>query len=310
MKQNKPQSFSAFVDEYYDAAFAWSPSNGTAVGFHQYDRQIEDHSAAAYAKRIATLESERGKAAAFKPADLSPQDAADLQILQSSIDAELLDLKTLETWKHNPIDYVAGAGNAVDLIMKRDFAPAKERLQAVTARLRGTPALVAAMKANVSNPPKEFTDLAIRVAAGSVGFLKGDVATWAKQAAGGDAQALAEFQTADDAAAQAMQDASEWLKSDLLPRSKGAYAIGAGNFSKKLQYEEMVDLPLDKLLAAGQANLDKDYNDFVETAKKINPKLSPADVMKSIETEHPTFAPPPLSLRTFDGNCLAHRNCV
>lgn len=290
MKQNKPQSFSAFVDEYYDAAFAWSPSNGTAVGFHQYDRQIEDHSAAAYAKRIATLESERGKATGFKPADLSPQDAADLRILQSSIDAELLDLKTLETWKHNPIDYVAGAGNAVDLIMKRDFAPAKERLQAVTARLRGTPALVAAMKANVSNPPKEFTDLAIRVAAGSVGFLKGDVATWAKQAAGGDAQALADFQQADDAAAQAMQDASEWLKSDLLPRSKGAYAIGAENFSKKLQYEEMVDIPLDKLLAVGQANLDKDYNDFVETAKKINPKLSPADVMKSIETEHPTEA--------------------
>jgi uncharacterized protein (DUF885 family) len=302
MKQTKPQTFSAFVDEYYDAAFAWSPSGGTAAGFHQYDKQIEDRSAAAYSKRIATLESERVKAAAFKPADLSPQDAADLQILQSSIDAELLDVKTLQTWKHNPIDYVADPGNAVDLIMKREFAPAKERLQAMTARLEGAPALVAAMKANVVNPPKEFTDLAIRVAAGSVGFLKSDVATWAKDAASGDAQALDRFQKADDAAAQAMQDASEWLKSDLLPRSHGAYAIGAESFAKKMQYEEMVDIPLDKLLAVGQANLDKDFKDFVETAKKINPKLSPADVMKSLENEHPTEADLlPSARRTVEG---------
>ena len=302
MKQAKPPSFSAFVDEYYDAAFAWSPSGGTAEGFHQYDKQIEDRSAAAYSKRIATLESERVKAAAFKPADLSPRDAADLQILQNSIEAELLDVKTLQTWKHNPIDYVADPGNAVDLIMKREFAPAKERLQAVTAPLEGAPALVAAMKANVVNPPKEFTDLAIRVAAGSVGFLKSDVAKWAKDAAGGDAQAFADFQKADDAAAQAMQDASEWLKSDLLPRSRGAYAIGAENFAKKMQYEEMIDIPLDRLLAIGQANLDKDYKDFVETAKKINPKLSPADVMKSLENEHPTEADLlPSARRTVEG---------
>lgn len=302
MKQATPPNFSAFVDEYYDAAFAWSPSGGTAVGFHQYDRQMEDRSAGAYAKRIATLEGLQTKAAAFKPADLSPQDAADLQILQNQIEAELLDVKTLQIWKHNPIDYVGAPGGAVDLIMKREFAPAKERLQAVTARLQGAPALVAAMKANVTNPPKEFTDLGVRVAAGSVGFLKEDVAKWAKDAADGDAQVLADFQKADDAAVQAMQDAAEWLKSDLLPRSKGAYAIGAESFAKKMLYEEMVDLPLDKLLAVGQANLDKDYKDFVETAKKINPKLSPAAVMKSIEDEHPTEADLlPAARRTVEG---------
>ena len=302
MKQSKPQTFPAFVDQYYDAAFAWSPSVGTASGFHQYDKQIEDRSAAAYTKRIATLESLRTKADSYKPDSLSPANAADLAILHNSINAELLDIKTLQTWKHNPIDYVGAPGSAVDLIMKRKFAPAKQRLQAVTARLLGAPALVVAMKANVVNPPKEFTDLAIRVAGGSVGFLKVDVAKWAKDAAGGDAQALAEFQRADDSAVQAMQEASGWLKSDLLPRSQGAFAIGAENFSKKMSYEEMVDLPLNKLLAVGQANLDKDYKDFVETAKKINPRLSPADVMKSIENEHPTEAGLlPAARRTVEG---------
>ncbi len=302
MKKTELPNLSAFVDEYYDSAFAWSPSAGTAAGFHQYDKQSEDRSAAAYQKRIATLEAQKLRVEAFQPAVLKPQEATDLQVLRNSIDAELLDLKTLETWKRNPIDYVGSSGNAVDLIMKREFAPAKERLQAVTARLAGAPALVAAMQANVQNPPKEFTDLAIRVASGSVGFLKGDVARWAKDAAAGDAQALADFQKADDAATLAMQDAAQWLKADLLPRSKGAYAIGAENFAKKMLYEEMVDLPLDKLLAVGQANLDKDYRAFVETAKQINPKLAPADVMKSLENEHPTEADLlPAARRTVEG---------
>ena len=302
MKKAAPPNFSAFVDEYFDAGFAWSPSSGTAAGFHQYDKQIEDRSAAAYAKRIATLEGLQAKAAAFQPGSLSPQDDADLQILQNNIKGELLDLKALETWKHNPIEYVGTPGNSVDLLMKRDFAPARERLQAITVRLQGAPALVAAMKANVVNPPKEFTDLAIRVASGSAGFLKSDVVKWAKDAAAGDAQALADFQKADDAAVQAIGDASEWLKKDLLPRSKGAYAIGPENFAKKMLYEEMVDLPLDKLLAVGQANLDKDYKDFVETAKKINPKLPPAEVMKSIENDHPTETDLlPAARRTVEG---------
>ena len=196
----------------------------------------------------------------------------------------------METWKRNPIDYVGTPGGAVDSLMKRDFAPARERLNGVTARLKGAAALVAAMKANVSNPPKEFTDLAIRVAAGSVGFLETDVAAWARQAAAGDAQALSDFEQADKAAVAAMKDAAEWLKSDLLPRSKGSFAIGDDNFAKKMLYEEMVDLPLDRLLAVGQANLDKDYADFVATAAKINPKLPPAEVMKSLESEHPTEA--------------------
>jgi hypothetical protein len=51
----------------------------------------------------------------------------------------------------------------------------------VTARLKGVPAIMMAMKANMENPPHEFTDLAFRMAHGSVGFFKDTVATWARE---------------------------------------------------------------------------------------------------------------------------------
>lgn len=295
-------SFSEFVDRYYDALFAWSPSSGTATGFHQYDRKLEDRSAAAHAARISRLKELAAEATQLRASKLSDADGIDLTVLENAIQAELLDLETLQLWRHNPIPYVAGPGSAVDLPMKRDFAPARERLAALTERLRGVPAMIAAMKANVAAPPKEFTDLAIRVAGGSVGFLEKGVTAWARSAAGGDEHALSSFESENRRAVAAMKDATAWLKSELLPRSNGSYAIGADAFARKLLYEEMLDQPLEQVLAIGEANLEKDYRAFVETARRIDPKRSPADVMKSLEEEHPSEADLlPAARRTIEG---------
>src|SRR5262249_56990213 len=51
---------------------------------------------------------------------------------------------------------------------------------------------------------------------------------------------------------------------------------------------EMVEMPLDALLSRGQAQLDKDHAAFVETARRIDPAKTPAEVMKSLSDEHPS----------------------
>ena len=79
--------------------------------------------------------------------------------------------------------YAGLPGGAIDGLMKRDFAPAADRLRSVIARERRSRRVYAAARANLKNPPKEFTDLAIRMAKGSVGFFESSVATWAKDAA-------------------------------------------------------------------------------------------------------------------------------
>src|SRR5262249_15220771 len=137
------------------------------------------------------------------------------------------------------------------------------------------------------DPPKEFTDLAIRMCKGSVGYFEGSLAQWAKGAAGGDAALLAEFDKANASAVAEARSLETWLEKDLLPRSKGDYAIGDANFLAKLKYDEMVEMPLDALLARGKAQLDKDHAAFVETARRLDPAKTPAEVMKSLSDEHP-----------------------
>lgn len=288
-KAAAPNRFGAFVDQYFDSLFAFSPTQGSAAGFHQYDTKLEDRSASAITARAAVLKGQLATLDSLKTGGLTASDSIDAAMIDGSIRSELQDIEVLQSWKHNPMSYAGAAGSAVDLLMKRNFAPPLERLRSVTARLRGIPAILAAMKANVDNPPKEFADLAFQMAAGSVGFFRGSVAAWAKESAGADTAALRAFTLVNDSVVAALQSAADWIKSDLLPRAKGSYAIGAQAFADKLKYEEMIDLPLSRVLALGEANLAKDHRDFLAVAATVAPGKTPAQAMATLESEHPSM---------------------
>ena len=289
MNLPKPPSaeFAVFVDEYFDALYATNPSQGTGMGFHQYDPKLEDVSAASVQQRIQSLKTLLSRLEALRAGRLTQDEAIDAEVLNGQILSELQELETLQSWKKNPIIYVGLPGGAIDALIKRDFAPPAERLKSVISRLKAIPAILKAMRQNVQNPPKEFTDLAIRVSGGSVGFFKETLAQWAKEAAGNDTTAFREFELANRAVIEAMTQSNAWLRKELAPKSKGNYAIGTESFSKKLLYEELVNLPLDKILSIGEANLQKDYEAFLEAARKINPAKPPAEVMKSVSSDHP-----------------------
>src|SRR5262245_39723370 len=281
-------AFTRFVDDYFEADNRYSPTGAVGNGFHAYDAQIEDRSRARIEARIAEQHGFLDRLGAFDRAQLAFDNAIDAQALEGQIRSQLQTLETVKQWAKSPMSYAGLPGGAIDALMKRDFAPKKDRLRAMVARLRGVPAIYAAARANVADPPKEFTDVALGRAKGTGGFLEGSVATWARDAAGGDAALLAEFEAANKDAIAANRAFVAWLQTDLLPRSKGTYVLGEALFLDKLKYEEMVELPLAELLAKGEANLRKDHDAFVATAKKIDPNKTAAQVMALLGDQHPT----------------------
>src|SRR5262249_30770783 len=224
-------------------------SEGTAAGLHKYDGQLENRSADAVKKRVETVKVLQARLEKLRAGKLTEDEAIDAEVLDGLLKAELLDVEVVRNWRKNPMHYIGTPPGAIDGLMKRNFAPAATRLRSVVARLKATPAMFAVLRANVDNPPKEFTDLAIRMAEGSIGFYRDTVSDWAKEAAGKDADLLQEFHTANDAVIKSLTETVTWLKQDLLPRSKGKYALGAETFAKQLLYEELMDIPLDRLLA-------------------------------------------------------------
>jgi uncharacterized protein (DUF885 family) len=279
--------FAVFVDDYFNASFDAKPSRGTGAGLHQYDDRLEDGSAEAVKKRIEALNAFQARLDKLRAGKLSDDEAIDAEVLDGRLKSELLDLEVLRTWQHNPMRYIGTPAGSIDGLMKRDFAPAATRLRSVIARLKAAPAMFAALRANVDNPPKEFTDLAIRSGTGSIGFFQHTVRDWARDAAGNDAELLREFNAANDAVVKSLTETVAWMKQDLLPRSHGKYALGADSFAKKLLYEELVDIPLDRVLAIGEANLQRDHEAFRAVAAKIDPNKTPAEVMKALSYDHP-----------------------
>jgi uncharacterized protein (DUF885 family) len=282
------ESFASLVDDYFEAEFAFSPTRATQVGFHQYDLRLEDRSRARIEARISELKSFLSRLQAFNPSRLGFDESIDRQLLEGRIRSSLLELETLRTFERNPMNYARVPGAAIDSLIKRQFAPPRERLRSVIARMRSVPQIYAAAKANLGNPPKEFTELAIRMARGSVRFFEKSVAEWAMAAAGEDPASANDFQAANAEVISATREFVGWLERDLAARSNGSYAIGKANFLAKLKFEEMVELPLPQLLARGEAQLAKDYGAFLATARQISSAQTPQQVISSLSDQHPS----------------------
>ncbi len=293
--QPSSSQFDKLVEGYFDSYFHFHPTAATATGFHQYDSQLEDYSRPSVEREVALLKIFQHKFAELQPSPL-PQTAADLDLVRNHISGRLLELETIRSWENNPDLYSSYISNSVFVIMSRNFASPQERLRSVIARERQMPAVFDVARRNLKNPPRVYTEVALEQVPGIIGFFQKDVPQAFAQVQ--DAKLLAEFKTANDAVIHGLDRYENFLREDLLPNSKGDFRIGAENFRKKLLYEEMVDIPLDRLVKIGMANLRHNQQWFRQVAAKIDPKRTPQEVLQELEKDHP---PANQLLATFRG---------
>jgi len=277
--------FDKLVDQYFDDFFHYNPTQGTAAGFHQYDPQLEDYSLATIAAEIRSLKGFLARFEQFPANALTADSAADRDLVIHNIQSQLLSLETIRMWEKNPDVYSSSITGSAFIIMSRSFAPPQERLRSLIARERLMKTVLGQARHNLRNPPRIYTEVALQQLPGIAGFFKSDVPAAFKKVT--DRKLLDEFQASNDAVIAALGEYQTFLKNDLLPRSKGDFRIGAENYSKKLSYDEMVDLPLDKVLAVGLQNLRQNQEAFRAVAAKVDPKRTPQDILHDLEKDHP-----------------------
>lgn len=289
------------ADEFFDQLyFKFGPSGATQAGVHQYDSQLEDFSRAGIEANIAALHEFEKRVAAVDPKGLGETRVGDREMVLSTIRGELLTLETIRPWEKNPDFYSSGLTNSAYVIMSRRFAPPDERLRSVIAREQKAAGVFAAARANLKNPPRVFTEIAIEQLPGDISFFQNDVPAAFLDAK--DPGVKAEFAKSNSAVIEQLKSYESWLKSDVLPRSNGDFRIGAETYSKKLLYDEMVDTPLDQLLEIDRANMRRNQEEFARIAKELEPNKTAREVLAQLATDHP--APDHLlqSFReTFDG---------
>jgi len=284
----------AYIDDYY---FPTHPTEATRAGVHRYDERLEDYSQTALRREIRSLRGFERRFAAIAPASLTGHARGNRDLLLNDVRSRLLALESVRMWEKDPDFYTRALTDSAYTIMQRSFALPAERLRRLIARQRAMPAMLAAARRNLKNPPRIYTEIALEQFTGIVRFFREDLPLAFRDA--GDAALQAEFARSNAAVIAALEDYAAWVKSELLPRSHGDFRLGAALYARKLRYEEMVDLPLGRLLEIGMADLRRNQAEFVRVAKELDPQQSTAQVLAGLVADQP---PPAQLLEAFRAN--------
>ncbi|HWS53959.1 MAG TPA: DUF885 family protein [Pyrinomonadaceae bacterium] len=277
------------ADAYLRGHFAFSPTEATAAGLHEFDARLEERSPEAVQTEVRRLRSALADLARVPEWRLSPEARYDFLVLQSHARARLLELEEVRMWRRDPNLYTNLASSAVDNILKRGYAPVEQRLDALLARERQIPRLLAEARQNLDDPPRLYTERAVAEARGAVEFFERVVPQMFERAGGSRLVAArrAEFHEANSGAVAALRSYAEWLERDLLPRSAGEYAVGAENFRRKLLYEEMIDTPAATLAREGERQLRETQDEMRSVAEQVAPGRGLRAALELLGRERP-----------------------
>jgi uncharacterized protein (DUF885 family) len=277
--------YEAVAEEYIKGYLGAHPLEGTALGLHEYDGKITDYSRLALDAELSRLRRFDDRLTKFDAGKLSPRQSIDLRILQAAVKKDLFEMQDMSVFERNPMVYARAAD--VNVYIKRNFAPLEDRVRSLVAIESQIPNILIAARTNLNDVlPKPYVELAVQIAKGSADFLKKELIA----AVGNlkDEQLRVAFHEANRKAANALNDYAAWLEREKLPKASLDFALGEEKFRHFLVQTELVDLPPQKILEIGMAQLKAEQEAFTEAAKKIDPNKSPIEVFKQIQSEHPT----------------------
>ncbi len=279
------QAFRAQVAQFVEAEMRLYPERATHLGDHRFDARVDDLSATGIDEVISHAKKWIASFSADDPKALSPANEADREWLMAHADGELLWTEQVRSYQRDPGMYLPTS--SINSLIKREFAPTEARMRSVTAREVAALGNLDSARRNLKAvlTPKVFVDIALQQMPATIAFFNNDVPlAFAKVADSPDKRA---FAAANSKLVAAIQDYADWLKSDLMPKAAGDYAIGANAYRRMLNDGDMVDIPLDQLEQVGVKELARLRDEFQKTAALVDPNHSPAEVIESLSRVHP-----------------------
>jgi len=263
--------FETIAKAYIEELLRLNPETATVLGDHRYDARLTDYSLDGIKRERAATEKYLADLGKIDARELSTQNSVDYRILREQLESRLYAIDTLREREWNPLAY--NPGNAIFALVAREFAPLGERLMSVKGRLAGLPAVVAAAKANLKNPPRVHTETAIIQNKGNIALITTELEPFIARAP----ELRAELAPVQAAAKSALEDYGRFLEKDLLPRSTGDFRIGDQKFRRKLAYALSSDLSKEEIMRRAQVDLQATQGEMYQTALPLYRKFFPAE---------------------------------
>jgi uncharacterized protein (DUF885 family) len=274
--------FEKLTDDLLYGSLALSPVGATQAGYHEHngvqlDELLDDYSPSGIDTQRKFYEGFQSRVNALNPSTLDKEQQADLEIIKNDLNLVLLDLNTIQGYKHNPTVYVELAGNALFAPYVLEYAPKDRRYRHVIKRLEKIPVLVEQARANLVDAPEVWNRVAREENEGTIGLIDKTLRGEAPE------PQKADYERAAGPAIAALKDFNTYLANELSKKTSD-WRLGKEKYARKFEYVLVTGKTPEQLLAEAEADLKTTR----EELEKLAAPKTPKQLLDEIARQHAT----------------------
>src|SRR6185503_3374105 len=239
--------------------------------------QLDDFTAAGIESQRTFYEGLTTRIHSLDAGALDKEQQADLDIMKNQLNLAMLELTTIQSYKHNPTVYVELAGNALFTPYMLNYAPKARRFQQITKRLEKLPALFEQAKANLTDAPEVWNRVARDENEGTIALIDKTL-----RAEVPDEQ-KADYGRAAQGALTALKDFNAYLATDLSKKTSD-WRLGREKYARKCEYVLATGKTPEQLLAEAEATLKTTRDEVAKLASPRTAKQALDDIAKQHAT--------------------------
>ncbi len=296
-------SFADYCADYFKKYFDLHPAEAITYGIEGYDHLLNDYSDEAYNEEKAFVQESLKRLRQVSVKGLTKDETIDYALLEGRL--------TIENYEFNKEDYRLKWPELclpVSHIYILTVRSTKDIIGNIMSRLEQSRQVINQGVSNLSrpeaNPPRLWTEMAIEAAKGGITFLDNLPNTPRVKEALKDPP---RFQEAIEKVKGAIDNFTDFLERDLLPRSRGSYSVGEEHYHLLLKKRHFLTHDARTLLALGESLFDNTKKELAELADEISPGKGIQEVTLTIQENHPSASE---ILPTYQKAMEASRNFV
>lgn len=247
----EPAELRSLASAYYVWRNQQYPVASSDQGLHTGDGRLTDYSLEAIAARRRRVSDLIGQVKAMDTAAWSKDDQVDQVLFLAQLEGVDFFDRTLQRTESDPQTYVNECSTAIFSLLKKEYAPKRERALAATARLRAMPALLEQGKKALTRPYGLYARLAIDSARGMDSLFGASLATLLADLTPAERAA---HDAARVAALAALGDFASWLQSRSAQMPEFV-AMGLEKYDWMLRHVYLLPLNGAQVAMLGEAEL-------------------------------------------------------
>jgi uncharacterized protein (DUF885 family) len=274
--------FDALSAEFVYSSLALTPVTATAQGYHRHrgvllDEELGDFSPAGMDHALRFYRDWERRLDRLDASGLDAEQQADVQIIRNAVSLALLNLETIQAYRHNPTVYVELIGAALFDPFRLDYAPIGVRFGHIIKRLEKMPALLDQARSQLTDAPPVWIKVARDENAGNFKLIDQILRMQVPAP-----QKIA-YAAAAGRALDALREFNSFMERTLSARPH-AWQLGATLYREKCGYELSVGHTPEELLESAAADLKATRDQMA----KLAAPLSVPQALDRIARQHPT----------------------